>query len=402
MSAEAARGGGGRGVDRPRVGEWLARVGPADALVEEPEERPHHRSLRVDSVGRWLSARLEDGLHRRTVDGRVVRYEVRTKPPEDVPEPGAVHARVQALAEEFEGELVRGVPVDVRARGVLPGSPREHLTRLVSEATRWGREAFQRELRRYEAVYDENVEILPPGRTLDVVVLPAAGCPNAACTFCAFYRGRGLRGKSAQELATHLEGVRDLFGPALALRRGVFLGSASAVSLSQAKLERALDETRRVLGASFPAGVAAFWDPDHAPTRTREDWTRLRARGLRQVYVGLETGSSSLRAEAGKSGDLEAFGASLRPAREAGVQLGVIALVGLGGVARAPEHLRETTRVVAGFGLQAGDTVFLSAWEGSMPPGELRASERALRGALREVTDAKVVPYAMRSFRYYA
>ncbi len=396
MSAEAVGEGGGA---------WLARVGPADALLEEPDgdgARPHHRSLRVDALGRWLSARLEDGLHRRTVDGRVVRYEARTRPPVDVPEPGAVHARVQALAEEFHAALTGGAAAQIQTRGEFAAPPREHLEGLVGAATRWGRAAFERELARYEAVYDENVEILPPDRTLDVVVLPAAGCPNASCTFCAFYRGRGLRVKPSAELVAHLEGVRDLFGPALALRRGVFLGSASAISLSQAKLERALEETQRILGRSFPAGAAAFWDPDHAPTRSGEDWVRLRQRGLRQVYVGLETGSPALRAEAGKSGDLEAFGASLHPTREAGVRLGVIVLVGLGGVARAQEHLRETTRAVERLGLQAQDTVFLSAWEGSMPPAALRASERALRDALRAVTAAKVVPYAMRSFRYYA
>ncbi len=373
---------------------YRARVGPLDSVVDAPDGR----MLRVDRDGRWLTARLDGGLYRRVMDGTVVVQTRRDRPPRDVAAPDAVHAEVSAMARVVAGDLGQGsIPVALTGRDAR----REALIAHLSRAAARGPASWREEQARYLAAYDEAVEILPPDRYRDVVVLPATGCPNSTCTFCAFYRGRGLSVKPPAAFAAHLEAVRGLFGEALGLRRGLFLGSASALSLGQPKLLAAMAAARDVLG-DFPRGMAAFWDPDHAPRRTPAQWEALVDAGLRRAYVGLETGLSTLRAQVGKSGDLTRLGGRLREAAAAGVGIGVIVLAGLGGADVAEAHRRATTGLVAALGLDARDVVYVSGLEGPVSGAALDAEVAALHDDLMAATSAKVAPYAMQAFRYYA
>ncbi|PJB38396.1 MAG: hypothetical protein CO108_19080 [Deltaproteobacteria bacterium CG_4_9_14_3_um_filter_63_12] len=372
----------------------VARVSALDCVLEIPGEG----SLRVDSLGRWGSARIDGQLYRRTLDGRVVGYVGKHVPPVDVPDPARLHARVRAQAREFVTKFEN--PDEAL---LLSGSHGERAALLATlrRVEDWPAEAFAAEHEVFRAAYDEEVEILPPDRYLDLVVLPATGCPNAGCTFCAFYQGKRFAVKSAAEFDAHLEKVVSLFGPSLGLRRGLFLGGASALSLSQKRILGVLEQCRARLGSGLTDQSAAFWDPDHSPKRTLDDFNALFDAGLKVAYVGLETGLASLREEVGKSGDTELLAAQLRALTASRMRLGLIVLSGLGGLERSAAHIEATTKFVSGLGLRADDVVFASPLRDSMPYEALLAADAALRKALKAVVAAHVVPYAMEVFRYY-
>lgn len=376
----------------------MARMGLTDWLIESPPSA----SLRGDTTGRWQAARLAGKLYRRLLDGRVVCYETpRAAPSATDAEP--VYAAVGELAARLAVALTTSsTPLRLsgpgeRSRAALAGQ----LERCAARAA----EGPALEQQRYVAAYPEPVEILPPDRYRDVVLLPATGCPSARCTFCAFYRGRTFRALDGSELLAHARAVAELFGPAMGLRSGLFLGSASALSLSQRRLVHALDVATRIF-PSFERGSACFWDPDHSPRRSPAEWAELGQLSLRAAYLGLETGLSSLRQRVGKSGAIEVLIERVQQLREAmpaeWFRLGVIVMVGLGGAAAVDPHQSATVEVVRQLALAPTDLVYLSPLAGALDPPMLDAAGRRLKHALREVTKARVVPYAMERFRYFS
>lgn len=378
-----------------------ARVGQHDFVVELPPTS----SLRCDLQGRWQAARFDGLLYRRVLDGQIVIYRGPRAAPEDVATAEPIHRRVVQLALDLHHRLTNlAEPIALSG----PAASRRELSERLSRCMEWTPERLAAESSRYAAAYLEPVEILPPDRYRDLVVQPATGCPNAQCTFCAFYRNRPFRVLEEPELRRHLQQVSSLFGPGLLLRTGIFVGSASGLSLAQSRLLRTLELVQEVIGTR-PRGVAAFWDPDHSPQRTTKQWQALADRGLSAAYLGLETGLASLRQAVGKSADVSRLVARVAAARSArdprtrrALRIGVVVMVGLGGPEQASAHLEATAKAVHELALDRKDVVYISPLQGSMAPQALQQETTRLMSTLREHTTAHVVSYAMEQFRYFA
>lgn len=369
----------------------MARIGADDCTLDAPPGR----ALRIDSRGLWYSARIDGVPYRRTVDSRVVRTSDSFEPPVDVSDD--VHEQVRALAAELATELKATGPSFLLS-GTDPSLDR--LEGYLREAAAWTLARHLEHRALYEEAYGGPIEILPPDRYMDIVAVPATGCPNATCPFCAFYLGKKLRLKPDGQWRAHLEVVKTLLGPSLKTKTGVFLGSASALSLGQKRLVELLADVREAFGPR-KRGVAAFWDPDHTPPRDTADWRQLHDGGLTAAYVGLETGLPELRTAINKSGDLATLKARVAEQRRGGVRTGLIVMVGIGSPDQFEAHLRATSEVIEHMALTSKEVVFVSPFDAA-PPGEVAVQADEMLNALRGVTAARVAPYAMEKFRYYA
>jgi len=370
------------------------RLGAGDLAVEAPDGT----ALRLDAEGRWGSFRPGPALHRRTLDGKVVVHEGAALRALDPDEADAVHLAVGRFARALADRVERGaLPLELHGSA---GGRAALLDRLRAVAD-WSPARYRGEAERFAAAYPEPVFILPPDRYLDVVVLPAVGCPHGRCAFCAFYRERGFRILDDAEFAAHLEAVRRFFGRAIRARNGVFLGSASALSLPQPALMRGLESVKRTLGP-MPRGIAAFHDPDHAPTRRAEDHAELRAAGLRTVTVGLETGLAALREKLGKRPRLDRVHAAVAAQVEAGLTCGVTILVGAGGPATADDHRRATVEAVRRMPLRARDMVYLSPLAETLTAAGMAREYGRFRLELARSTRAKIVPYRIERYHLFA
>jgi hypothetical protein len=255
------------------------------------------------------------------------------------------------------------------------------------------------------------VTILPPDQYLALVVRLTEGCSWDACTFCSLYDGVPFRARTRDEVARHVAALREYFGTSIALRRSVFLGDATALCLSPERLLPLLD----VVAEAFPARpLFSFVDAWTGSRKGEAPWRVYRERGLRRVYVGLETGDAPLLARLGKAGapgDAVRLVASLR---ESGVAAGVIVLLGAGGAAHAASHERETAAALGAMDLGPGDIVYFSEYlpeaarRGTREAGEpldpaglarQRAGiERALRA--RAAGGPRRAAYDLREFTY--
>ncbi len=347
--------------------------------------------IRWDAEGRWCTYRRAERLYRRTLDGSVIvddRDGLRDLPRESAAQ---VHREVREAAcemiRDLEGERIRieGIEDIVRLRDCL--------RRVLA----WSPSALAAEKNRFATAYPERVPILPPDRYRDIVLLPAVGCPHNHCTFCTLHRGTPFRVLGQAEFEQHMLRVGDLFGNSRWARDGLFLGSASALSLSRPDLTRVLDRCARTFGRPS-RGIAAFFDPDHAPQHSAQAYREFAAHSLELAVIGLESGLLPLRKSLGKSGDLRAMRRAVAALKGAGVRCGLTVLVGAGGAAMAHRHREETARVLHDMELGPEDRVYLSPLLGPDLAGEVQALQATVDAATR----ARVVPYAMDRFRYFA
>jgi len=376
-----------------------ARIGEYDTLVQIDGGV----ALRFDVEGRWCSLREARVLYRRTVDGEVVSQAQSGAGSSRLRSQEAVHELARSLAREAVRSIrsggVVGGPDLVQSAGSAARS--EFLIERLAAVGGWSPARHAKERAHYREAYEEPIPVLPPDRYRDVVVAPALGCSRNTCSFCSLHRGTVFRTLSAREYSAHLTQVHRLFGRAIGLRTGVFLGSGNALVLSQDRLLDVIERTSSELG-SFPNGLAAFWDPDSSPSRETADWARLHEVGLTRVYVGLETGLPHLRRALGKSDELGKFVERVRRARQAGPSVGLTVLAGPGGCRSAVAHRAATVEALRAMDLCPRDIVYVSPLAGSMPVAALKDEMGALTEAIGAALVAKVAPYRLDGFRYFA
>ncbi|KGQ21680.2 amino acid ABC transporter substrate-binding protein [Thermus filiformis] len=313
---------------------------------------------------------------------------------------GSLHLRHRE-GERKRRRLGREEALEVYARayrlaeGARLGERRE-------EVLRWSPEALLDDTP-YRLAYTWPVSILPPDQYLAVVLQATFGCTWNRCLFCTFYQDRAFRARPLSEFLEHLDRVRALLGRGVSLRRGVFLGDGNALALGE-RLIPLLEAAQKV----FPQEVAAFLDVYTGVRKEASFWERLRALGLRRVYLGLETGSRRLLRLLNKPGDPEEALELVRALKRAGLWVGVILMVGAGGRAFREEHFAQSLDLLARLGLEREDLVYLSPFvedpaspyarlglEPLDPEEELPRFARAVRGL-----GLRAARYDIREFLY--
>jgi radical SAM superfamily enzyme YgiQ (UPF0313 family) len=306
-----------------------------------------------DLCGRPFALVRGEGTFRRALDGRLLQ-----KRPA-VGGEARVRRRLEAaeaepVVEAARGEAVAALAVVERA---LPPVAREEGVRRLRRIAAMNPPSLAADAARFLATYGGLVGILPPDQYLSLVLRLTEGCSWNACTFCDFYKDVPFRVKTVPELAAHVEAVRAYFGESIGLRRAVFLGDANALSVGHDKLQPLVQAVAR----EFPgAPLYAFVDAMTGHRKTAEEYRAYAGRGLRRVYVGLETGDPRLLSWLNKPGSPEDAVALVDALHAAGLAAGVIVLLGAGGERFAEEHTLRTAEVLTGMQLRSGDLLYFS------------------------------------------
>ena len=290
-----------------------------------------------------------------------------------------------------------GVPRGlVSMAGDAPPAVRASLAR----AGRWDWAALQADAQRFASLYTP-VGILPPDQYMALVLQATHGCSHNACTFCDFFQDIPFRIKSPDQFRSHLAGVLDFFGPALAMRRSIFLADANALVIPMARLLALLDvlgegrETREIgktgadgeargrdgdasvisspisghrslltdhrLPSSLP--LHAFIDAFHVERKAPADWQELRGRGLQRVTIGMESGHDPLLRWLNKPGSAGDVLDAVTTLKGAGVAVSVIVMVGAGGLRYDAGHVADTVALLNAMPLDGDDLIYLSPFQ---------------------------------------
>jgi hypothetical protein len=286
---------------------------------------------------------------------------------------------------------------------------------LLALASRFDATAAHADVRRFRVVYSP-VGMLPPDQYLSLVVQATEGCSFNSCTFCDLY-GEGYRVKTPEEFSQHVLGVLSYLGASVSLRsRGIFLGSANALAVPMVRLLPMFETLLDAMDAAR-RGVYAFVDGFTGARKTLAEYRLLHHLGLRRVYVGLESGHDPLLSFVRKPGTAADAADTVRTIKAAGVNVGVIVMIGLGGERFAEGHERDTVSTINTIGLGAGDLLYFSdlvdvpatsypamaasAGIRRLTAVERRAQEARIRAGLRfEGARPQLAAYDIREFTY--
>ncbi|MBI5879166.1 MAG: radical SAM protein [Chloroflexi bacterium] len=277
-------------------------------------------------------------------------------------------AEVQALVDEAYG-FARG------AAARLDDAPqtRDALARVAG----YDYARLERERADFDRLY-RPITILPPDQYLALYLQATEGCSYNDCAFCGFYQDRRFHVKSLDEFRAHVRDVRAFFGDGLSLRRSLFLGDANALVIPQREIVPLFDQLNadlailpRDLAAPARAarqfanpvhfhGIYSFIDAFSTKRKSAQDYAELAGRGLRRVYVGLETGDAELLRFLGKPNTPGEVIHLVESLKAGGVAAGVIVLAGAGGATYDERHVRETARIVNAMPLDRHDLIYLS------------------------------------------
>ena len=412
-------------------------LSPCELVLYFEQSRPERdktgHALHYDLEGRLLKVAQPDRYQRRGLSHRILATRKRT-----TDEGGGIERRVLADGADVIVEQAQLQVTEVLARlneGVTAiefGKPSVHqavktLTPLLQRAAKFGVETARADTQRFNQLYGR-VAILPPDQYNALVLQATEGCAYGGCLFCELYRGVFYECKTPDQFRQHVRDAVAFHGEGLNARRSILLGQANALALPEETLRKFFD----VLHEHFELpsaqqdpvsvhwwygsktrfdGVSSFLDVFTGRSHTVAEFHRFHERGLRRVYIGLETGSNELLRWLCKPATAERMQRCVRALKEARIAVGIIVLLGAGGRAFDMVHRRQTAEVLNDLSLGTGDYVYFSPlviYPGSrydeesrslgvepLSPGEMNDQERAIRAALR-FDDARGRPYIAR------
>jgi radical SAM superfamily enzyme YgiQ (UPF0313 family) len=255
-------------------------------------------------------------------------------------------------------ERAREVAVQAQRDAIKSAEPtlRSLFAERLSASERWTPERLSAEEGRFARAYAP-ISILPPDQYGAIVVQGTFGCSWNRCSFCSFYQDRPFELRSTQALTRHLQSVVELLGDDARARRSLFLADGNALVLSNARLRPLFEASRN----TFPGRpMASFVDVFSGEKKPLADFVELRSWGLEQVVVGLESGHEPLLRFINKPGGAEAAVDFITTLKAAGLRVGAIFMVGVGGRTFADGHLQDSISLIERLPLGRGDTIYLS------------------------------------------
>ena len=108
------------------------------------------------------------------------------------------------------------------------------------------------------------------------------------------------------------------------------------------------------------SGLFSFVDAFSTRHKSSDDYRILAQRGLRRVYIGLETGDDALLAVLNKQNAADDVRQAVDIMKAGGVDVGVIVMLGIGGRRFAADHVQQTTAVLNAMALGGRDMIYFS------------------------------------------
>ncbi len=144
--------------------------------------------------------------------------------------------------------------------------------------------------------------------------------------------------------------------------RRAFLCDGNALVLDTDRLSAVLD----ALKLAFPLlrRIGIYANARDILAKSAGDLAVLRQKGLELIYLGLESGCNEVLRRVNKSSTSAEMIAGVTRAKEAGMRVSVIALLGLGGTELSEQHADETAKAV-----NAMDPQYLSMLTLMLVPG---------------------------------
>jgi radical SAM superfamily enzyme YgiQ (UPF0313 family) len=180
----------------------------------------------------------------------------------------------------------------------------------------------------------------PPSEAYSLILQVTLGCAWNKCAFCEMYSSKSFTVRKESEVFKEIESMSAYSSEV----RKIFLADGNAMVLSFDKLERILDK----LNQTFPKlnRVSAYSSARDILTKSHEELILLAQKGLKLLYVGIESGDDELLKSINKGENSASIQEALIKARKAGIKLSVMIINGLGGQEYSFKHAQNSAKLV--------------------------------------------------------
>jgi radical SAM superfamily enzyme YgiQ (UPF0313 family) len=181
----------------------------------------------------------------------------------------------------------------------------------------------------------------PPAEAGSLIVQVTESCAYNRCLFCPMYKGKNFKVHSPGEMDNHLTALRSVFGNS---HTRVFLADGDALVMETPALLNVMTKIR----GSFPdiRRFAAYGSVFSLSAKTKNDLLKWKRAGMRTVYLGLESGDEETLQRVGKFMEPRRMAEICRRVVEAGLNLSLMVVIGLGGRSRSRQHAEASARLV--------------------------------------------------------
>ncbi|MEO5375801.1 MAG: radical SAM protein [Alphaproteobacteria bacterium] len=180
----------------------------------------------------------------------------------------------------------------------------------------------------------------PPSEGRNLIIQATLGCSYNHCSFCSNYYTKHFTVRPLEDVFADIDNAARAWPDA----DRVFLADGDALVLPTDHLHRILDR----LHAALPdlARVTSYATPDNINRKSVEELRGLRERKLSLVYLGIESGEGEVLKRIAKGASPGGIGRAINRAREAGVRVSAMVILGLGGREYSERHVDATVALV--------------------------------------------------------
>lgn len=199
---------------------------------------------------------------------------------------------------------------------------------------------FGRRLAMNEETYDFP-PFRPPSEADSLLVRVTRGCPWNRCAFCPMYKDVKFEKRTVEAVKRDMDTAKAFTGGCV---KTVFIGDSDSLVIRTQEMCDILKH----LHETFPslARVTSYARALTLKRKPSQDLAGIRSAGLTRLHLGLETGSRELLKKIRKGADPETMIAGATRAKEAGFEVSLYVLLGIGGASGWRRHAQETARVI--------------------------------------------------------
>lgn len=166
------------------------------------------------------------------------------------------------------------------------------------------------------------------------------GCSNNNCTFCTMFDDKKFRTRPIDEVYKDIEELRAT----RAKVESIFLIDGNVMVLATKYLLKVIGKIKEL----FPEikNIAMYSELNDLKRKSVEELISLKQAGLDKVYSGLESGDEIVLQKIQKGMSVDDAIEGMKKAKDAGIEVLLSFIFGLGGKDRSKEHIEETTRLL--------------------------------------------------------
>jgi radical SAM superfamily enzyme YgiQ (UPF0313 family) len=182
----------------------------------------------------------------------------------------------------------------------------------------------------------------PPSEADSLLIQATVGCPHNRCTFCLVYKnGPGFSVRDVAEIKEDILKARHIYRDCV---RTLFLPAGNTIAMKTEDLCEILVFAKGV----FPEieRITVYGSSQYIHKKGLQGLKRLADAGLSRIHVGLESGDDVILKKIKKGTDRREQIQAGKWVMDAGIELSVYVILGIGGKERTKPHARETARIL--------------------------------------------------------